>query len=114
MHYRQSFTPGPEDVRQRTVIKPKILIKRKQMPYWAERGWKTKSNGYSGFYRTKYGSWHGWIYRVQGECHFYIYDPPEQLRSHKHWTCFTHQGNKWFKVHFAVKPKDTGSGIMEK
>ena len=90
------------------------MIHRRRMPYWKERGWERHNGCHRGFYRTRYGSWAGYIYpSYDGRHEFYVYNPPRELAFHPHWTCFTHQGENWFKIHFSKKPEDMSSGIMQ-
>jgi len=111
------FTISPNPLTsQRIVIghrKP-IVIKRIPTPYWKEQGWKKATDGYRGYYRTKYGSWYGVVVNpYSNHFEFYIYNPPPQLQRHPHWQCFVHQGNRWYIIHFSVPPKDISSGIIQ-
>ncbi|MFY9607382.1 MAG: hypothetical protein WAU45_02045 [Blastocatellia bacterium] len=92
---------------------PKISIARSQVPYWQERGWRREGRNYRGTYKTAYGSFLGLIEEVRpGNYRLYIYDPPQPLRSHSHWTCFQDLGSGSFRIHMARMPRDVGSGIL--
>ena len=89
------------------------IIKRIERPYWQERGWVRQGDHYVGNYQTRYGSFQGWI-EQQGSnsFEFFILSPPEQLKSHSHWTCFQHRNDNWFHVHMGRRPKDLSAGIL--
>src|SRR5262249_43247468 len=64
-------------------------VKSSENPYWQERGWTKQADSYSGTYQTAYGSFLGRIEQIRpGNYRLYIFDPPGELRSHSHWTCF--------------------------
>ena len=90
-----------------------VTIKRSEVPYWQERGWKQEGKTYRGTYKTAYGSFIGRIEQVRpGNFRLYIFDPPEQLRKHAHWTCFQSKGDKSYRVHMSRMPADVSSGIL--
>ena len=92
---------------------PSIAVERRQIPYWQEHGWTRQGNIYTGSYQTRYSAFQGWIEQERsGHINFCIYNPPQVLRSHSHWTCFQHRGNDWYLVHMAKQPKDVSSGII--
>jgi hypothetical protein len=110
--------PAPASLREMfsRVIRgqsPSIVVQRRQIPYWQERGWTRQTNVYTGNYQTPYGAFQGWIEQEHsGHICFYLYGPSQEIRSHSHWTCFQHRGNDWYLVHMAREPHDVGSGIM--
>ena len=92
---------------------PTISILRSQVPYWQERGWRRAGREYRGTFKTAYGSYLGLIEELRlGNYRLYIYDPPEEMRTHSHWTCFQDLGNGSFRIHMREMPRDVGSGIL--
>lgn len=92
---------------------PSVAIKRNEIPYWQERGWRQEGRTYRGTYKTAYGSFVGWIEQVRpGNFRLYIFDPPQGLRKHRHWTCFQSQGDKNYRIHMSRMPEDVSSGIL--
>lgn len=92
---------------------PETHIRRREMPYWQERGWRQTGGMLSGSYQTPHGSFLGQI-EDQGRnfYRFYIVDPPEALRHTSHWACFLPRGNRRYQVHMYRRPNDVSSGIM--
>ena len=99
---------------QRTWLRPGVThIRRRQLPYWQERGWHRAGDTYTGTYQTAYGSFLGRIEdRGYDQFRFYIVAPPPALQRSPHWTCFTPDGSKGYQVHMARRPKDVSSGIL--
>jgi hypothetical protein len=92
---------------------PAIPVQRRVIPYWQERGWTRKGNSYSGQYQTRYAAFVGHVaLRPGGGIDFYLYRPSRELQHGSHWQCFQHQGNDWYFVHMARRPKDVSSGIL--
>ncbi len=90
-----------------------ISITRREIPYWQERGWRQAGNTYTGTYKTAYGSYIGMIEQVRpGNYRLFIYDPPPEMRTHSHWTCFQDLGDGSFRIHMSKMPRDVGSGIL--
>jgi len=99
-----------------------ITVQRDTRSYVEQQGW-TGMNArlwqllpvwgeLRGYYRTRYGSFKGKI-TIQGfTSKFYIYDPPSELRSYSHWSCFNIQPDGSYFVHFTTPPQDIDSGIM--
>ena len=100
----------------RKVIKPKgILIKRREIPYWQERGWKKIRKGFEGFYRTRFGSFQGKVEeKLFSKIDFYIHKPPKVLRNHDEWVCFNPRSRDWYFIHIigGAKDKELSSGII--
>ena len=89
------------------------VIKRRELPYWQERGWVWQDGVYWGNYQTRHGSFQGLIEdRGQGDLRFYMFDPPREIRDGSHWACFQPRGRKGFLVHMATRPSDVSSGIL--
>src|SRR3989337_156923 len=87
--------------------------KDQELPYWKLNGWLKRGNKYEGYYRTPHGRWKGLITEnFLNSYSFFIYEPPECLKSHNHWKCFTYKGDGKYDIHFSEKPEDIGSGII--
>ncbi|MCK4351854.1 hypothetical protein KAW65_00410 [candidate division WOR-3 bacterium] len=97
------------------MIEPrnKIVVERSKKPYWQERGWKRHRWMYTGYYRTRYGSWDGKIENITCYPKFYIHNPPSKLQQHPHWECFICRGRRWFLIHFKQNPRNIDSGIIQ-
>jgi hypothetical protein len=110
--------PAPNAVRDilsRTVRghAPTISVRRREIPYWQERGWTREGTNYTGSYQTPYAAFHGWIEETLfGNLAFYLYNPSPQIRNHSHWACFAPRGDDWYLVHMGRRPKDVSSGIL--
>ena len=92
---------------------PAVKVERRIIPYWQERGWKREENRYTGSYRTIYGSFYGHADEPhRGYFRFHIYQPPQAMEQHSHWTCFQNRGDGWYEVHMSRQPRDVSSGIM--
>lgn len=100
---------GRQPQQQRQVV----VVQRREIPYWQERGWLQDGRIFRGAYQTPYGSFVGYIEQERsGRLNFHLHNPPHQLRDHDHWTCFQHRGSDWYSVHMAKEPRDLSSGIM--
>jgi hypothetical protein len=99
---------------QRTWLRPTVTrVRRRELPYWQERGWRRAADTYTGAYQTPYGSFLGSIEdRGFNHLRFYITDPPPELKRSSHWACFQPRGRKGYLVHMARRPRDVSSGIM--
>jgi hypothetical protein len=92
---------------------PSIVVERRPLAYWQERGWTRQNNIYTGNYQTPYGAFSGHIeQRPGGHIDFWLYAPSQEIQSCSHWSCFQHRGNDWYLVHMAKEPRDVSSGIM--
>ena len=90
-----------------------VTIKRSEIPYWQERGWRQEGRAYRGTYKTAYGSFVGRIEQVRpGNFRLYMFDPPKDVRRHAHWTCFQGQGDESYRIHMSQMPDDVSSGIL--
>jgi hypothetical protein len=98
------------------ALKRHIIIKRSPKTYLKQQGWRQTSlslgSEWQGYYRSPYGSFKGRVGGSASYPRFYLYKPPEKLRKHPHWACFSSQGNDWYSVHFKRVPKDLDSGVM--
>jgi len=90
------------------------VVQQDNRPYWAKRGWCSNRHGYSGWYRTKFGSWEGLATKSpSGAIKLYIHKPPRLLGRHPKAQCFFSQGNGWYLVHtHGPRVRDLNSGIM--
>jgi hypothetical protein len=91
---------------------PAVRVKRRQLPYWQERGWIRSGNTYSGRYQTPYAAFVGEIHQRGNHIDFFLYDPSEKIQKCSHWACFQHRGNDWFLIHMGRRPADVSSGIL--
>ena len=92
---------------------PAIAIRRREIPYWQERGWTRHGREYSGSYQTPYAAFQGRIEEEwSGHMNFYLYGASPQIKNCSHWSCFAPHGNDWYLVHMARRPKDVSSGII--
>ena len=92
---------------------PAIVIQRRAIPYWQERGWRRKDNEYFGNYQTRYAAFVGYVVeRPGGGIDFYLSMPSREIQRCSHWPCFQHRGNDWYFVHMARRPQDVSSGIL--
>jgi hypothetical protein len=109
-------------VRRSSVIVPPertggdaMIVRRAETPYWEQRGWKKARGGYSGFFRTKHGSFRGKAdISPAGLTQMFIRDPPECLRNHSHWACFSLREDGWYFIHSNRAGNfDLSSGILD-
>ena len=103
-----------------TIKRRALRIRRSARPYYEEQGWERHAAGLfstktilKGFYRTPYGSFEGEIALNGSSPSFYIINPPEQLKNHSHWVCFSYRGQGRYWIHFSRRPKDVDSGILQ-
>ena len=99
----------------RTPFKRRITVKRDAQSYITELGWELTSGsnpGWQGYYRSRYGSYLGYIIPSTPP-KFYIHNPPQELRGHSHWTCFQPVNDGWYFVHFYRVPKEWDSAILK-
>lgn len=109
--YALPTAPGAQPHALRAA--PAVHVRRRELPYWQERGWSASDGVYTGAYQTPYGSFLGRIEdRGFGVFRFYISDPPQALRRSAHWACFSPRRDKGYKVHMARRPRDASSGII--
>lgn len=93
--------------------RPAPVVKRQEIPYWQERGWKRSGWTYKGNYVTPYGAYTGWISQPGvTDIQFYIRHPPDWILGSSHAACFQPRGDEWFFVHMSRRPKDISSGIV--
>lgn len=99
---------------QRTWLRPpETQIRRRQLPYWQERGWRHVGGTFTGTYQTPHGSFLGLIEdHGQNNFRFYIVDPPPALQHTAHWGCFLPRGNNRYQVHMSRRPNDVSAGII--
>ena len=83
-------------------------------PYWELKHWRANGNRLRGFYRTPHGSIEGYIKHYKSSRpEFFIVNPPQQLRRHKHWICFHNVGSNRYSIHFSPAPSSADAGILE-
>jgi hypothetical protein len=90
-----------------------IPVRRSQVPYWQESGWKQAGRNYMGTYKTSFGSFVGMIEEIRpGNYRLYIYDPPRELKSHGHWACFQRLDDRSYRIHMSKMPRDVSAAII--
>jgi hypothetical protein len=110
--------PAPVSIREiiSQVVRghgPAIAVRRREIPYWQERGWTRRGTNYTGSYQTPYAVFEGRIEEERfGRISFFLYNPSRQIRHCGHWSCFAPLGSDWYLVHMARRPKDVSSGII--
>jgi len=81
-------------------------------PYWAQSAWRRKENVYSGYYRTKFGSWEGRVVEhVYGLLDVLVVNPPHRLLVGPYRRCLMKVGQSEYRIHFKVKTGDVSSAI---
>ena len=104
----QGRAPAPDVPSSRITLVPIVR------PYWDVNHWKLKGDRLAGFYRTRHGSYEGYInHPKSSRPEFYIVKPPEELRHHRHWICFHHIGGGRYSIHFSPAPSFPDAGILE-
>jgi hypothetical protein len=103
--------------RKPRTIRRTVTVQRSTRPYYEEQGWQVSGGRWfstpklTGYYRTPFGSYKGEI--DPSYLKFSIINPPEELKSHSHWVCFSYRGGGRYSVHFRIRPRDIDSGIMQ-
>lgn len=103
------------------VFRPKCrnvgpnVIKRAEIPYWRQRGWRMISGKYRGHYSTGDKSFKGEAtISNSGRVELFIFNPPDCLRKHPHWHCFIKKLDGRFFIHNNKNGTfDLSSGIMD-
>ena len=104
----QGRAPAPDVPSSRITLVPIVR------PYWDLNHWKLKGDRLVGFYRTRYGSYEGYInHPKSSRPEFYIAGPPAALRDHRHWICFRSIGGNRYAIHFVPAPPHPDAGILE-
>jgi hypothetical protein len=87
-------------------------IKASPKLLWQTLGWIQQGKAYKGFYRTVYGSYKGHIVDRKENFEIFILDPPEEVKLHPKWSCFTHAGDNWFFINQKKFAKDVDGAIV--
>ncbi|RLC89221.1 MAG: hypothetical protein DRI37_04335 [Chloroflexi bacterium] len=99
----------PAPVRER---REPLVVRPHPVTLWQDRGWQVHGRSLRGYYRTSRGAFPGRIEDYRGAFpSFYISQVPAGLYNHPHAACSQPQGDGWYYVHFAPRPKDPDSGI---
>ena len=92
---------------------PAIAVRRREIPYWQERGWQQRDRVYTGSYQTRYASFQGQSEEgLSGQITYLLHNPSREIEQCSHWSCFAPRGGGWYFVHMARRPKDVSSGII--
>src|SRR5262245_51421069 len=97
-----------------------LTLPRSRTPYLKEQGWRHRMVGgepeLHGWYRSRYGSFYGVIKHLTStKPSLFIKEPPDCLRFHPHWPCFTPRpdmGEGVYRIHFSTMPKDLASAVL--
>jgi len=91
------------------------VVERTELPYWQQRGWKKTNGRYSGYFRTKYGSFLGKAtMSPSGRMEMFIKEPPDCLSKHSHWPCFMLRESGWYFIHNnRAGHFDLSSGLLD-
>lgn len=95
-----------------------IAVEVPERGAWDERGWAKNINGrresYEGYYRAGKRQFRGRVEtRNRGrQTVAYIFDPPPEIRSHRHRACFQQVGNGWFILHWARPARTVDDAIL--
>jgi len=88
-------------------------VKRIFTPVWQDKGWHRRGSRYTGYYRTPFGAYEGFINeRYRGNLEFYIRNAPDCLQLHSHRACFWPKGKGLLYVHFSKAARTPDEGIM--
>jgi len=88
-------------------------VKRIFTTVWQDKGWHRRGSRYTGFYRTPFGAYEGFIdERYRGNLEFYIKNAPDCLKLHSHRACFWPKGKGLLYVHFSKAARTPDEGIM--
>ena len=110
--------PAPASIREifSQIVRghgPAIAIRRREIPYWQERGWRQHGRTYTGSYQTPSAVFQGRIEEGwSGHLTFFLHRPSDEIRRGGHSSCFVHRGDDWYMVHMARRPRDVSSGII--
>ena len=106
--------PQSERILVRPVLIARGVVRPKNRLYWQLKDWTVQGDLLVGKYQTQYGSAEGYIEQHRStRPHFFIMNPPEQLKKHSHWRCFSHIGGNHYSIHFYPAPANTSGGIRE-
>lgn len=91
----------------------KLLKTGRACPYWQENGWRKNDRLYSGYYKTIHGKWEGSVKKnFFNNYSFFIFYPPEKIKSGSHSACFSYKGDGVYSIHFSEKPRNVSEGII--
>jgi hypothetical protein len=89
------------------------IVTRNFSAVWQDKGWQRRGSRYTGYYRTPFGAYEGYIdERYRGGLEFYIKDAPDCLKLHSHRACFWPKGKGLLYVHFSRAARTPDEGIM--
>lgn len=84
---------------------------------WDERGWTWNASGgretYEGFYQVGNRKFRGRIETRGGrKVAAYIYDPPPEVKRHRHGACFQLVKDGWFHLHWSRPARNVDDAIL--
>ncbi len=85
---------------------------------WDERGWIRRRGGnndvYEGEYQVGRRRFRGRIEVRRNRIQAYIYEPPREIRRHRHHACFQQHGTGtgWFILHWQRSPRNVDEALL--
>lgn len=85
---------------------------------WDERGWTRNQSGkgeiYEGYYRVRDRKYRGRIETGSGKrkVSAYIYNPPREVKRHRHGACFQLVKDDWFHLHWSRPARTVDDAIL--
>ena len=110
-----SRVPKPIQTMGPSTSNGRQVVSRDERPYWEQAGWKRHGSMFTGWFRTKWGSFEGKARRcIGGVYKLYIKKPPDVLQKHQNWQCFFQRPGHWFFIHtHGPTVRDLNSAIMK-
>jgi hypothetical protein len=109
----------PKAVDVITVRPPELVtVTPPQRGAWDERGWTRTVGGrreiYEGFFTVGTRQFRGRIEtRNRGRnVEAYIYDPPREIKRHRHGACFQLVSDNWFYLHWSRPARNVDDAIL--
>ena len=110
----REMAPAAVAIARPVVRRTPVVIHPVDRPYWDLRHWYRVGDRLTGFYRTRGGSYEGYILDSQApRPQFFIVHPPQELHKHPHAICFRPVGRGTFAIHFNPAPRNPDAGILE-
>lgn len=96
-----------------------VTVQPPERGAWDERGWNRTTTGgsetYEGYYFVGKRKFRGRI-EVNGirgqKVRAYIYDPPREVKKHRHGPCFQLVGDNWFHLHWSRPARNVDDAIL--
>lgn len=99
--------PNPKVVRHnRQGHSSGKLVTRDSTPLAVRRGWRQRGQSWTGSYATLAGTFPGSIERRGDRFVVHIKNPPDDMRSHPKWACFSRRSKGWWNINMNTNPVD--------